>query len=120
MRTPRAARRVAGVLAAPLLLAGLLGGAGPGVAQAATAGCQAWTGAQPPSASVHNNNELHSIAVLSACNAWAVGSFDRSSNVQQTLIEHWNGSNWKIIPSPSPGSQDNILFSVRAASPSNI
>jgi hypothetical protein len=118
MRTPRAVRRAAGALAAPLLLAGALAGLGPSPAQAATAGCQAWSGVQPPSPGA--DTLLNGVTVLSACNAWAVGSFFAADGTQQTLIEHWDGSNWSVIPSPSPGTVGNVLLSVRAASPSNI
>jgi hypothetical protein len=33
---------------------------------------------------------------------WAVGSYNNSSNVSQTLTLHWNGSAWKVVPSPDP------------------
>ena len=36
-----------------------------------------------------------------------------------TLIEHWNGSAWKQVPSPNPSSTDNNLLSVAATSASN-
>jgi len=32
-----------------------------------------------------------------------------------TLIEHWNGSRWSIVPSPSPGG-DSLLKGVAAVS----
>jgi hypothetical protein len=35
----------------------------------------------------------------------------------QTLIEHWDGSSWSVIPSPSPGS--SFLYGVAATSPSD-
>jgi hypothetical protein len=116
MRMSRAARAAA-VLAAPVLLAG---GLGPGPAQAATAACQSWTGGQP--ASPGTNTQLSGVTVLSACNAWAVGTFVVSSggvNENQTLTEHWDGSNWKVVPSPNPGVT-NSLASVRAVAASNI
>jgi hypothetical protein len=34
--------------------------------------------------------------------AWAVGTyFDGTKN--RTLVEHWNGRVWQLVPSPSPG-----------------
>jgi hypothetical protein len=119
MRTFGPAVRRAGALAAPLLLAGTLAGLGPVPAQAATAGCQNWTGIQPPSSSV-DNSSFNAVAVLSACNAWTVGTAIDASNVQHSLIEHWDGSSWKIIPSPDPGTANNVLLGIRAASPTNI
>jgi hypothetical protein len=96
----------------------VLGGLGPAQARAATADCQNWTGIQPPSPGT--DNVLAGVAVLSACNAWAVGSFSNSSGQEVTLIEHWDGSNWTVIPSPNPGDQRDFLDSVRAASPTSI
>ena len=43
-------------------------------------------------------SELDGIVALSASNIWAVGaSFGTSTG--QALIEHWNGSHWRIVPS---------------------
>jgi hypothetical protein len=114
MKPSRAARRAAAALAAPLLLAGVLATAPAG---AATAGCRSWTGAQPPSPG--QDDFLEGVAVLSPCNAWAVGG-THQNGILQTLTEHWDGANWTVIPSPSPGSTNNFLNSVRAASPTNI
>jgi hypothetical protein len=43
---------------------------------------------------------LSSVAIVSAANAWAVGT----SNGKLTLVAHWNGSRWTKVPSPDPGS----------------
>jgi hypothetical protein len=111
----RISRTMAGALAVPLVAA-MLGGLGS--ARAATSACQGRAGAQPPSPG--DQNKLNGVAVLSACDAWAVGSFRDVHGVQDTLIEHWNGSDWSVVPSPSPGTQINFLQSVRAASPVSI
>ena len=60
------------------------------------------------------------MAVLSPCNAWAVGSYGNGTT-DQTLIERWNGSAWKQVPSPDPGGSAvfNILSGVAATSSSN-
>jgi hypothetical protein len=105
-------------LAAALLLAGALGGPGSGPARAATAACKFRAGAQPPSPG--EISVLRGVAVLSACDAWAVGGVSRSGNVEKTLIEHWDGSRWKVSPSPSPGTNFDLLTSVSAASPTSI
>jgi hypothetical protein len=118
MRTSRRATRVAGALAAPLLLAGALGGLVAGPVQAATAACTFHAGAQPPNIGPFDG--LDGVATLTACNAWAVGSFSKGKGVFDTLIEHWDGSKWKVIPSPNPGTHQSELFSVSAASATNI
>ncbi len=103
-------------LAAALVPVGMLIGLQPAEAQAGT--CESWSGAQPPSPGT-SDNTLFSTTVLSPCDAWAVG-FAFSGGADQTLIEHWNGSAWKIVPSPDPGSANNSLASVRAVSATNI
>jgi hypothetical protein len=74
---------------------------------------------QPPSPGP-GGNILLGVAVLSACDAWAVGS-DASGGVRQTLTEHWDGRHWRQVPSPSPGGPgtDSELFSVAATSAHN-
>ncbi|MGZ4150708.1 MAG: hypothetical protein ACXVQJ_11750, partial [Actinomycetota bacterium] len=37
----------------------------------------------------------------------------------RTLIEHWNGTAWKIVKSPNPGPVDDYLFDVAVTSASN-
>ena len=116
MNVQRAAGRAAAALAAPLMLAGVVAGLGSAAASAAT--CQAWTGGGQPPSTGNGNNDLSSVTVVSACNAWAVGT-DINSGLAQTLIEHWVGASWTVVPSPDPGNSDNTLSSVRALSANN-
>src|SRR5712692_1243712 len=62
------------------------------------------------------SNALNNIAAASVNDIWAVGSFQNSTGPAQTLIEHWNGSRWRIIPSPSPGSVNNTLNDIATVS----
>lgn len=110
-------RHVAAVLAAPLMMASVVAGAGSAAASARA--CRNWTGGQPPSPGT-TSNELRGVAVLSACDAWAVGDDAGGNGVRQTLTERWNGSAWTVMRSPDPGSLDNVLTSVRAVSASNV
>jgi hypothetical protein len=104
------ALRVAGV---SLVLAGALSGFGP-AAGASAAPCQAWTGGQPPGQGT-GASQLSGAAVLSPCYAWAVGS-SQEGTTERSLIEHWDGTGWSVIPSPSPGTAAELL-GVRALSP---
>jgi hypothetical protein len=38
---------------------------------------------------------------------------------KQTLIEHWNGTDWSLVPSPNTNKRLNVLNSVDTISPSN-
>ena len=66
------------------------------------------------------DDALPGVAVTSATNAWAVGSYSDGTN-SQTLIERWNGSSWKTVTSPNLGGPgfDNALAAVAATSSSN-
>src|SRR2546428_245363 len=37
-----------------------------------------------------------------------------------TLTEHWDGSQWSIVPSPNPGNLGNSLWAVTALSHDNV
>lgn len=47
---------------------------------------------------------LSTVAALSATNVWAVGDYTATSGAVNTLIEHWDGTAWTIIPSSNPGT----------------
>ena len=86
-----------------------------------------------PNVGTHNNelgadddDVLHgnAVAAISATNAWAVGHADVDTingRVPVTLIEHWNGTQWKVVPSPNASSSvADELLAVAAVSASNI
>lgn len=50
------------------------------------------------------NDELTGAAAVSARDIWAVGSRQQGAGPTRTLIEHWNGARWRIVPSPDPGT----------------
>src|SRR5437588_7956102 len=65
-------------------------------------------------------NTLYGVTAVSTTNVWAVGYYVNTTGVTQTLIEHWNGTSWSVVKSPSPATGNNELFSVSAASASSI
>jgi hypothetical protein len=64
-----------------------------------------------------NKNELMGVASTSSTNAWAVGKY-RSRRGNHTLVERWDGTAWKVQPSPNPG-RFNQLSAVAATSSTN-
>ncbi len=63
--------------------------------------------------------ELNDIETISPNNVWAVGSYGNvSSAFTKTLIEHWDGSSWTIVPSPDQleGSYDSELYAITSVS----
>ncbi len=48
-------------------------------------------------------NQLSSVAAISAQDIWAVGSAtDNGTGAVQTVIEHWDGTQWNLVTSPNP------------------
>lgn len=69
------------------------------------------------------------ITALSATDIWAIGSFQQTvpaisptretPTPTYTLIERWDGQQWSVVKSPSPGTQDNTLIGITALSPND-
>ena len=111
-------RHSLGALAASLVTAGLVvvpgAAAAPGAA-APAANCQVWTGVPPPSPGALVN-ALTGVRALGLCNVWAVGFYQNVNDGQiLSLAEHWNGTAWKVMPTPSPDPGRNVLSAVGAA-----
>jgi hypothetical protein len=66
---------------------------------------------------------LLGVAATSPPNAWAVGQTafrGACGPTCATVIEHWDGSAWTLVPSPNPPSVlVNVLLGVAATSPRN-
>jgi hypothetical protein len=114
---------LAGALSVPLLLAGALTGISPAAASAASlaspATCTNWATTNPVNPPVppgEGENDLSGVAVLSATNTWAVGSFGSSGS---PAIEHWNGAAWSAV-TVSHSAVDGSLAAVGAVSPTDI
>jgi len=67
-----------------------------------------------------NNNFLNSVTTVSVNDVWAVGTSTNNSHINKTLIEHWDGTQWSVVPSPNGGSSNNFLGEVSAASANDI
>jgi hypothetical protein len=82
-----------------------------------------WNGSswkEMPSPNVGNRmNELDAVAVMSANDVWAVGTWRNIGESFHTLIQHWNGTAWTIVPSPNP-STDNQLSAVAGVSGQDV
>ena len=58
-----------------------------------------------------SSNLLTGVAAVASNNVWAVGytiTTDGTNQPDKTLIEHWNGTSWSIVASPSPASNDTL------------
>jgi hypothetical protein len=81
-----------------------------------------WKTVATPNADVINS--LRGVAGVAATDIWAVGSSIRSTtdgvSASHTLIEHWNGTSWTIVPSPNVGAGGNALLAVAARSANEV
>jgi hypothetical protein len=82
-----------------------------------------WSIVKSPNVGTHDN-VLIGVTAVSRSDVWAVGFANDSNNVMRTLIEHWNGKSWRVVPSPNVGSPNtvlnNIITEVVAISASDI
>jgi len=77
-----------------------------------------WKLVTSPNSSTTLNNDLGGVSCVSTGFCMATGRGRNATN-DQTLIEKWNGSSWKVVSSPNTSStQDNDLFGVSCVSTS--
>ncbi len=102
-----------GGLALATLLPSCTGGAGPG--SACHGGWHVLTGP----ADAGESNELLGVSVAAPGEVWAVGVAQPSSGPARTLVERWQGAQWRTVPSPDRPSADSFLNAVAALSASD-
>ncbi|HMA36880.1 MAG TPA: S-layer homology domain-containing protein, partial [Chloroflexia bacterium] len=78
-----------------------------------------WSVVASPNVGTGDNN-LYGVAAVAANDVWAVGDYFNGSNVLQTLMEHWNGSAWSVVPSPNVGTGDNNPYGVAAGGANDV
>jgi hypothetical protein len=82
----------------------------------------AWTRVRSPNpGGPARSNILFGVAAVSSSDVWAVGTAVQGPT-DDTLIEHWDGSAWKQVPSPQgpAGSTGSFLYAVAAASATRV
>jgi hypothetical protein len=71
-----------------------------------------WSIFPSPNSTKVPDNQLQGVSCTSTTNCVAVGyTWISAYGAQSTLVEHWNGKNWSIVPSPNP-SLNSVLQSV--------
>jgi hypothetical protein len=79
-----------------------------------------WGIVPSPSPGTGGHNELFAVAANAPNDIWAVGSLTNSGNYAQTLIEHWDGTSWSVIPSPNVPGVNNELYGVAALASNDV
>jgi hypothetical protein len=74
----------------------------------------------PNSAGPYATGYLYGVACNSATDCWAAGA-SQTPNGDRTLLEHWNGVSWSVVPSPDAAAPDNYssLAAITCNSSSN-
>lgn len=84
-----------------------------------------WTDVPMPAVNRSTDPNLEyrftSIDAISSSEVWAAGYTDDlgSTSVLGTLIEHWDGTRWSIVPAPSPGTSA-ALTGISGTSPTGV
>jgi len=78
-----------------------------------------WTAYPLPHVGVQEN-ALLAVSMPSREKAWAVGYYVDGKFQQKTLIQHFDGRTWSVVPSLSPGQEQDILFGVSAISDTDV
>src|SRR5579883_3298709 len=67
-----------------------------------------------------SDNLLFGVTAIASNDVWAVGYYQDEAASFHTLIEHWDGTSWKVVSSPNIGSSNNLLYAITALSASNV
>jgi hypothetical protein len=69
----------------------------------------------------NTGNVLTAVAEVSTNDAWAVGYFFTCTALLKPMALHWNGSSWRVVPTPALNTNDNAAFnSVIALAANNV
>ncbi len=81
---------------------------GEGIAPGGRILIEHWNGSRwsvVPSPAIGSGGRLTAVAAISHNDAWAIGYYALDiGGDERTLIEHWNGKQWSIVPNPFPSS----------------
>jgi hypothetical protein len=76
----------------------------------------AWSIVDSPDVGTDADNELNHVTCTAPTSCTAVGDYYNASDIDQALIESWNGTKWSVVPSPSEQASNNALESVGCVS----
>lgn len=81
---------------------------------------RAWRQVAAPVLNGFSTN-LFRMTAISSTDVWAVGqSINLSSGLPAPLVEHWNGTAWKIIPIPNPGTFGSVVDAVSGTAANDV
>jgi len=76
-----------------------------------------WTAVSSPTIA-SSNVYPQALSATGTRDVWMVGYQESNAprSSYRTLIEHWNGTGWSVVPSPNPGTTSNLVLGVTALS----
>src|SRR5215211_6003374 len=66
------------------------------------------------------NNYFYGVAAIASNDVWAVGGYGNLTTQAQQLIQHWDGQNWAVAPTPALPTTYNELLAVSALSTNDV
>ena len=79
----------------------------------------AWSIINNPVPGSAEYSSLYAVEAHAANDVWAVGDYQEVQTFY-TLIEHWDGTQWSIVPSPNSTAPNNFLGDVDIVSASDV
>lgn len=80
----------------------------------------AWSTVAAPSLG-SNSGSLQGVVALAVNDVWAVGYYSAQTSYEQgTLTEHWDGTVWRVVPSPNSPYYYNILRGVSGSGADDV
>lgn len=79
-----------------------------------------WTIVPSPNPGGDIQSVLKAVSGSAADDVWAVGTTHNGTLPSRTLIEHWDGTRWSLVASPSPDTQLNELRGVAAVAANDV
>jgi hypothetical protein len=80
----------------------------------------AWSVVATPQLPANDNAGLNGIKAFASNNIYAVGFQPPANGGGLTLIEHFDGTSWSVVPSPNGNTSGNFLDSISGSGPNDI
>ncbi|MBI3474921.1 MAG: hypothetical protein HY010_04265 [Acidobacteria bacterium] len=79
-----------------------------------------WSKVKTPALNTNDNAAFTGVRAFASNDVYAVGYQPATNGAVLTLIEHWDGSSWKVISSPNGNNTGNVLAGISGNSPTDI
>lgn len=81
-----------------------------------------WTVVPSPSPEICQNcrNQLLDVAAVSENDVWAVGSSSRPGYPSYSIVQHWDGTQWSLVPVPPLSVTSHHLYGVTTISTNDL